>query len=148
MKEYFLKNERFLKEQAGILAGGLEEGTPCPVCGSLHHPSPAVLTGEPISQEDVREARKKRDLAERKKDEYQQKFLEAGQAYSAAVKVVTEEGKKVTPDLPEEAALMEAFLEKETVRKEEILEERRKEREEAEEAVKRREELEEKQKAW
>lgn len=146
MKEYFLKNERFLKEQAGILAGGLEEGTPCPVCGSLHHPSPAVLTGEPISQEDVREARKKRDLAERKKDEYQQKFLEAGQAYSAAVKVVTEEGKKVTPDLPEEAALMEAFLEKETVRKEEILEERRKEREEAEEAVKRREELEEKQK--
>ena len=29
MKEYFLKNERFLKEQAGILAGGLEEGTPC-----------------------------------------------------------------------------------------------------------------------
>lgn len=58
MKEYFLKNERFLKEQAGILAGGLEEGTPCPVCGSLHHPSPAVLTGEPISQEDVREARK------------------------------------------------------------------------------------------
>lgn len=146
MKEYFLKNERFLKEQAGILAGGLEEGTPCPVCGSLHHPSPAVLTGEPISQEDVREARKKRDLAERKKDEYQQKFLEAGQAYSAAVKVVTEEGKKVTPDLPEEAALMEAFLEKEAVRKEEILEERRKEREEAEEAVKRREELEEKQK--
>lgn len=146
MKEYFLKNERFLKEQAGILAGGLEEGTPCPVCGSLHHPSPAVLTGEPISQEDVREARKKRDLAERKKDEYQQKFLEVGQAYSAAVKVVTEEGKKVTPDLPEEAALMEAFLEKETVRKEEILEERRKEREGAEEAVKRREELEEKQK--
>ena len=116
------------------------------MCGSLHHPSPAVLTGEPISQEDVREARKKRDLAERKKDEYQQKFLEVGQAYSAAVKVVTEEGKKVTPDLPEEAALMEAFLEKETVRKEEILEERRKEREGAEEAVKRREELEEKQK--
>ena len=38
---YQRKNRAFLDEQAGILAEGLEEGRACPVCGSLHHPSPA-----------------------------------------------------------------------------------------------------------
>ena len=36
----------FLREQAGFLAEGLEEGMACPVCGSLHHPEKAVLTGK------------------------------------------------------------------------------------------------------
>lgn len=31
-----------LDAQAGILARDLEEGKPCPVCGSLHHPNPTV----------------------------------------------------------------------------------------------------------
>ena len=38
---YQRENRAFLDEQAGILAEGLEEGRACPVCGSLHHPSPA-----------------------------------------------------------------------------------------------------------
>lgn len=35
----------FLREQAGFLAEGLEEGVACPVCGSIHHPDKAKLTG-------------------------------------------------------------------------------------------------------
>ncbi len=34
----------FLDAQAGILAAGLEEGQPCPVCGSLTHPNPMHLS--------------------------------------------------------------------------------------------------------
>ena len=32
--------QHFLDAQAGFLAAGLEAGKPCPVCGSLEHPSP------------------------------------------------------------------------------------------------------------
>ena len=39
--EYTKKNRAFLDEQAGVLAEFLEEGHPCPVCGSLTHPNPA-----------------------------------------------------------------------------------------------------------
>ena len=40
-QEYRSMYRRFLDEQAGLLASSLEDGSPCPVCGSLSHPSPA-----------------------------------------------------------------------------------------------------------
>ena len=41
--EYDKAERAFFREQAGILAKGLEDGTPCPVCGSISHPKPAKL---------------------------------------------------------------------------------------------------------
>lgn len=40
---YAAANAAYLMAQAGILASGLKEHRPCPVCGSTEHPSPAPL---------------------------------------------------------------------------------------------------------
>ena len=68
--------QRFFEEQAGILAGKLEEGIPCPVCGSLSHPHPAVVNQDAPNQQQVKQAKKERDMAEEKRsqaaDEFQQ----------------------------------------------------------------------------
>ncbi|WP_248404967.1 AAA family ATPase [Butyrivibrio fibrisolvens] len=55
-REYESKNRLFLDAQAGILAEGLSEGKPCPVCGSTVHPHLAVLKQEVPLQKDVDDA--------------------------------------------------------------------------------------------
>lgn len=66
----------FFQEQAGLLAEGLLEGTPCPVCGSLSHPHPAKPPEEAVSEQDVNSARKERDAAEEQRELAGQKVLE------------------------------------------------------------------------
>ena len=44
----------FYREQAGILAASLNEGEPCPVCGSVHHPDKAALTADALSEEQLK----------------------------------------------------------------------------------------------
>ncbi len=63
--EYGRKNRLFISVQAGIMASELEEGLPCPVCGSLHHPKKAVLTAEDVTEGQVEEARQRREKADR-----------------------------------------------------------------------------------
>ena len=46
--------ERILEScRAGILAMKLTEGCKCPVCGSVHHPEPAVLPERSVTEEEV-----------------------------------------------------------------------------------------------
>lgn len=47
---------KFNDEQAGIMAEALEDGQPCPVCGSAHHPFRAVKSEGAPSQKEVEEA--------------------------------------------------------------------------------------------
>jgi len=56
----------YLKGQAGVLSEKLQEGRPCPVCGSLSHPAPAVKTGDIPSDEDIKEATEKNREAQSK----------------------------------------------------------------------------------
>ena len=64
--KYEVMEELFLKGQAGLLAQALEKNSPCPVCGSINHPSPASkIEGIPEERE-LEEAKK--DYNGREKD--------------------------------------------------------------------------------
>ena len=58
----------FEQNQAGILAKGLEEGKKCPVCGSTHHPEPAILPEDSITEEKLNHLKKKEYDAREAKD--------------------------------------------------------------------------------
>ncbi len=54
---------RYLDEQAGMLAGRLEEGKACPVCGSTDHPVPAKPREGAPSKEEVDKAKRSAEAA-------------------------------------------------------------------------------------
>lgn len=56
-------NKAYLDGQAGILARGLEEGKPCPVCGALSHPAPAPWSDSIPGEAELEDAKTSADDA-------------------------------------------------------------------------------------
>lgn len=67
--QYEALHEAFLREQAGIMASGLRDDEPCPVCGSIEHPKPAQLSDGEISEARLKKARIAAEKARGERDE-------------------------------------------------------------------------------
>ena len=53
-RQYIEAKEAYFADQYGIIAERLEEGKPCPVCGSIEHPKPARLSASAVTEEDLK----------------------------------------------------------------------------------------------
>jgi exonuclease SbcC len=83
-----------LRGQAGILAGTLSPGEPCPVCGSREHPEPAKVSDEDLTEVKVRQAK---DLSENARGRRDKKAAECA-ALNAEIEI---RKKRFTADLSE-----------------------------------------------
>lgn len=71
--DYMRMYHHYMNSLAGILAKDLKEGTPCPVCGSLHHPKPCLIEEREISQELLF---KKEAILEKTREDLEKKRIE------------------------------------------------------------------------
>lgn len=61
--KYETFKEEFLRNQAGILAKDLKEGSPCPVCGAIHHPKKASFPQSNVTEEILQQLEKEKEEA-------------------------------------------------------------------------------------
>lgn len=66
-EEYLSAEQKFSAAQAGILASKLIEGSPCPVCGSIHHPQIASLSNDVPSETKIKELKNTMESIHQKK---------------------------------------------------------------------------------
>ncbi|MBE5963036.1 MAG: SMC family ATPase [Lachnospiraceae bacterium] len=62
-QSYVEAEQRYFREQAGIMASTLLEGEPCPVCGSTTHPKRAVMEGDTITEAELKKKKTALDKA-------------------------------------------------------------------------------------
>lgn len=64
---YQSAEDKFNAAQAGILASKLIEGSPCPVCGSIHHPQIAALSNDVPSETEIKNLKNAMESIHQKK---------------------------------------------------------------------------------
>ncbi len=111
-EQYLQMHKAFLDEQAGILAESLQEGSPCPVCGSLEHPNIAVKSAHAPSKEEVERMRKKTDAAQQAANEASLLAGNVRAAREELAKLIRKKAETMLHPIPDDRELRTAVSEK------------------------------------
>ncbi len=75
-KQCAYAEQRYFDSIGAVIASKLVDGSPCPVCGSIHHPHPKVKTQEHLSEEEYKEYKKEKKKCEKLFDAAFQSFTD------------------------------------------------------------------------
>lgn len=109
-ESYRRQHRAFLDDQAGILAAELAENQPCPVCGSLHHPSPAMKTDDAPTRETVEQSQKRWEESKTAMDEAGRKAAALRGTRDSSLQHMEEKAKGLSMST-EPATLKETLME-------------------------------------
>ena len=84
-ENYQYQDELYKRQQAGILALELQDDTPCPVCGSLHHPAPAQVQEHVLSASQLSKLSKELNQLLRDKEEAYQQVVTQNELKAQAI---------------------------------------------------------------
>lgn len=107
-ESYRRQHRAFLDDQAGILAAELAEDQPCPVCGSLHHPLPAVKTDDAPTRETVEQSQKRWEESKTAMDEAGRKAAALRGTRDSSLQHMEEKAKGL--NMPTEPATLKETL--------------------------------------
>lgn len=130
---------QYYSHLAVVLAGELDEGVPCPVCGSLEHPKKASTSSEEVTEEEVAQLENEKNKHEERYNQLSAQLKHISQEVASRLKeleltqeqvdTVLEEvrlEKKESTEhvqiLTQEQASLEKFIEKEQENKRDIRE--------------------------
>lgn len=77
--------DKWVQGQAGVMASSLEQGKPCPVCGSLHHPQPAAIGGEVPDEQQIKNQQRLLQGFEQERESHRRTLSELNTEYHTLV---------------------------------------------------------------
>ncbi len=91
-KQLLQLEKAFYQGQAGLLAQNLIEGSPCPVCGAVHHPKKALLPENVPTKETLDEQRAKGDENQKSLNQKGEEISALVARHSQMIEELTEKG--------------------------------------------------------
>ena len=95
------EERRYFDGLAGVLAAELRDGEPCPVCGSMEHPAPAVSGGETVTRAGLAKLRAECESAAKTAEKF---AVNAGRLRGIRKQLTEELCSEAGTDIPEESA--------------------------------------------